>query len=773
MKHFNALLSFGLLILFSYLSFYTLMPQKVALEDLPATEFSIKRAQQTIKTLAEKPHYYTSAQHAVVRNYIVERLQKLGLQPQLQEAYSLNSSAKILDKPINIIARIEGSGQGKALLLLSHYDSAALPSYGASDDGVGVATVLEGVRAFLASGRRPQNDIIILFTDAEEIGLDGAKLFVTEHPWAKDVGLTINFEARGTAGSSNMILETNHGNKGLIEAFTAAHPEFPVASSLFYSVYKILPNDTDSTMFREFGDIDGFFFAFIDNHFNYHTANDNFKNVSNRSLAHQGSYLMAMLDYFADADLGNLRSSEEEVYFNFPIINMVHYPFSWVLPMLLGACLLFLGLLIYGFKTKKLNGKQVFKGFVALVASLVISGGVTYFGWKLVLLLNPQYHEILQGFPYNGHDYIACFVFFSLAVCFYFYKKLGTKDNQASLMVGGLLVWIVINALIFVYLKGAAYFIVPVFFGLLALFLMLWKKRPNLLVVTILSVPTIFILVPLVQFFPVGLGLKMVWVSALFTVLIFSLIWPIVAYFSAKRTLVIFCLLTAGFYYAKASFSSSFDEEQRKPNSLVYYEDADQQRAYFLTYDKTLDDWTRQYLGENPQAAQTVLSEASYSKYGTGYTYAHEVAYKDIPPFEVAVTRDSLAGDLRYVAFSILPKRKVNRVELYALSAINFKKLSFNGKAMDLTQLSTKYRGTANEALVKYYVRNQEPLKVQMVVEKGMALKFKVLEYSYDLLTHKGFSIMPRPNYTMPKPFVVTDAVAVKRSFKIAENSKK
>ena len=106
--------------------------------------------------------------------------------------------------------------------------------------------------------------------------MDGARLFVKNHPWAKNVGIALNFEARSSGGPSNMIVETNGGNKNLIKAFMEADVTFPVASSLMYSIYKMLPNDTDSTVLREGADIDGFFFAFIDDHYDYHTANDNY-----------------------------------------------------------------------------------------------------------------------------------------------------------------------------------------------------------------------------------------------------------------------------------------------------------------------------------------------------------------------------------------------------------------------------------------------------------------------------------------------------------------
>lgn len=74
---------------------------------------------------------------------------------------------------------------------------------------------------------------------------------------AKNVGLVLNFEARGSGGPSYMLVETNQGNAKLIKAFNEASPPFPVANSMMYSIYKMLPNDTDLTVFREEGHING------------------------------------------------------------------------------------------------------------------------------------------------------------------------------------------------------------------------------------------------------------------------------------------------------------------------------------------------------------------------------------------------------------------------------------------------------------------------------------------------------------------------------------
>lgn len=767
MKIFNALLSLLLIVALTFYSFYGLMPHYDADEVIPAAEFSVDRAVTPLEEIAKAPHYVGSKAHADVRKFLIAELQKLGLEPHIQEGFSLNPISKTLNKPINIVARIKGSGDGKALLLLSHYDSGPVPSYGASDDGVGLVTILESFRAYMASGQKPKNDIIILFSDAEELGLDGAKLFVNEHPWAKDVCLVLNFEARGTSGPSNMIVETNGGNSNLIKEFIKANPEFPVASSLMYSVYKMLPNDTDSTVFREDGDIDSFFFAFIDSHFNYHTANDSMYFLDWNSLMHQGSYLLPLLHHFADADLSQLKSKTDDVYFNFPLVKLVSYPFSWVLPMLILAVLLFLFLIFYGIYKERLKGRIIAIGFIPFLLSLSINGLIGYYGWKLILILYPQYNEIQQGFTYNGHWYIAFFVFLSLAITFKIYRKFIKKHNESSLYVAPLFFWLLLNTAVVIMLKGAAFFIVPVFFGLLSFFVMLKQERPNLLIMTFLAVPAIFIVAPLIQTFPVGLGLAMLVISSIFTVLLFGLMLPIFSNYKLKNLLSGICLLLAISFFVVAHSKSDFSNERRKPNSLLYYKDTDAGKTYWLTYDNQVDEWTQKYLGKNPEKATKYLGEASYSKYGINYTFAAEAPQKPIPDFEVILKEDTIINNLRNINFVIVPKRNVNKIDLYSTGDNSFHSLEFNGKKASVNDSSSVYRGTKNSALIRYFVSNGDSLKVNFSTEKDVPISFKVIEYSFDLMTNPLFNMKKRLDYMMPKPFIITDAIAVKRTFSV------
>src|SRR5690625_2711152 len=446
------------------LSFTTLMPIVKSLEETE-NEFSVKRALNHVEEIAKEPHYTGSENQSRVRNYIVEQFQNLGLDAHTQNGFIINDY-NIMSNPENIIAVLEGSDPKPKsdLLVMAHYDSAPHSSFGAADDASGVAAILESLKVFLEKEEKPENNIIFLITDAEEIGLLGAQLFVEEHPLIENVGLVLNFEARGTSGPSNAILETNYGNENLINSFINANPQFPVTSSLMYEIYKTMPNDTDATVFRELENIPSFFFAFIDGHYNYHAATDSPENLSLHSLAHQGSYLSALLPYYGNTDLKNLESAKYKVFFNFPIFKIIHYDYIWIFPLLILAWIFFLGILAYGFRTQAFNRKKLLKGFLALFIALISSVILGIFGWKIILNLYPQYQEIQQGFPYNGHTYIAGFACFSLGILFFIYNYFWKKTGVVSLFIAPLAFWLLINTILAFTFKGASYFIIPLLF---------------------------------------------------------------------------------------------------------------------------------------------------------------------------------------------------------------------------------------------------------------------------------------------------------------------
>lgn len=162
--------------------------------------FSVDDAWRHIEEIARAPHPPGTAEHGRVRAYVLGQLEEVGLVVDTQTALHWIERGSVVQgaRVRNVMGRLPGTASSGAVLLLSHYDSKPVAP-GAADDGVGVATVLETARV-LASGPAPQNDLIFLFTDAEEWNMLGAREFAAHHPWMDDVAVMLNFEARGTSG---------------------------------------------------------------------------------------------------------------------------------------------------------------------------------------------------------------------------------------------------------------------------------------------------------------------------------------------------------------------------------------------------------------------------------------------------------------------------------------------------------------------------------------------------------------------------------------------
>lgn len=768
MKLYTKIISLAILIITVFYSIYFVMPRSISDKNKPLNEFSTKRALIPLKEISKKAHYLGSKEHKRVREYIVAELNNLGLEVEIQEQEIFNSSSQEGAKVYNIIAKIKGSKKGKAVMISTHYDSATSGAIGTSDAGSGVVTVLEGVRAYLASGEKPKNDIVILITDGEEIGLLGATAFADKHHLAKEIGVALNFEARGTGGPSYMFMETNGGNKNLVRKFQKANAQYPFATSLMYSLYKQMPNSTDLTAFREIADIDGFNFAFIDDHFDYHTPQDNFERLDVNSLAHQGTYLMATLQYFANADLSNIKADKDYVYFNFPIVGMVYYPFSWILPMLIMVILAFVVLIYYGIKQQKIKPTHALLGFLPFIIALLVSGFVTKYAWVLLTIIYPQYNDIHQGFTYNGYTYIFAFSSLTLAICFTVYRLFSTKISSINMLIAPIFIWIVISTAVAIYLQGAAYFVISVLVGIISLATMIFSKLSDdktLLLLSIISLPILLIFVPNVQMFPVGLGLNMLFVSSILIVLIFGLVVPITMHYRSFKLSVVFTVVTI-ILLITASYKADYNKDRKKPNMVNYVLNTDTNKAYWESNNSSVDEFTAQFFGENPE-----INENSYYK----FLKDAPAPLKPITAPNIVINKDTTINNLRHIDLDIITLRNAKHIRLFANDSVSFYNFEINGYKIKKNE-DSKYLFTENTQghLLSYnFAYGDSILNLKFTIRNNDKPEFKVLEASYDLLTNSNFNIKPRQNNMMLNTFSsgnLADAIIVQKSFTLDKN---
>lgn len=739
---------------------YFSQPDFDGVNEKPLTEFSPLRAMQLVEKISQKPHYVSAVKHDQVMNLIVAEMKKIGLQPAIQQGFTMTEKGTLVYAK-NIVAKISGAKNTKSLLLLSHYDSAPHTfSKGAADDASGVATILEGIRAYRNGANKNKNDIVILFTDAEEIGLNGAALFCTQHKWAKNIGLALNFEARGTSGNSYMLMETNKGNAAMVSHFSNAGVSYPAGNSLMYSIYKMLPNDTDLTIFREKNKIQGFNFAFIDSHFNYHTENDNIQNLDKKSLAQQGAYLMPLLYHFAQIDLTRLNATSDEVYFNFSNL-FFHYPSYWTLPIIGIGFLLFVFFVFVGIAKRVLHIDKMMRGLVLFLLAFLISGILSFGLWQVVKLVYPEYQDILQGFPYNGHLYIYAFLALAMGVCFVVYYKNYEKNEGYSKMVFPILFWFIICTVLAFYLPGAGFLIIPVLGSVIMLGFFVFFEKASAVLNLILALPLLLILIPFITMFPVGLGLKILFASCMLLVLAFVLLLPVFGAFANKKMWAMFCFMLFVGLVVTAHFQSYFTPNTPKPNSLVYYHDADTHKSYWATYNKTLDSWIESKLGKNPKNATSLNTNKLYSKYQTEFSFMQKAANIAIAKPTIVFEKDSVVGVQRFLKIVIYPNRKVNRYDIFAKNETEIDDFTANG-VKPINVKSNIINNNTNKIL-SYYVVNNMPLVLEFSVLTTNNLDLELIESSFDLLSNKKLAVAKRPSWAMSMPFVLNNAVIVKQ----------
>lgn len=354
----------------------------------PESEFSSARAMATLIEIARAPHPTGSPEHARVREFLVDRLEQMGLEPEVQTGVAQiqrNGSGRAVTTR-NIVARIEGTDPTGAFLITAHYD-ARDQSLGAADAGSGVVAILEALRA-AQTGEPFRNDVIILITDAEEIGLMGARTFAAEHRWMPDVRVAVSLEMRGSDGPSIMF-ETNDQNGWIVRQFAASDP-YAYANSLGFEVYQRMPNDTDFTILKEAG-VQGLNFAGIDGAAAYHQHYDDPGHLSESTLQHHGEHALASLRHFGQVDLSDV-NAPNAVYITVPVLGMVVYDVA-VGHGLSALLVVLFGLALLATRRSGARPGRVVVGAIVGLGCAAAAGGV---GFALMSVI-PGFHGEYQG----------------------------------------------------------------------------------------------------------------------------------------------------------------------------------------------------------------------------------------------------------------------------------------------------------------------------------------------------------------------------------------
>ena len=290
-RHVRLLIAFAMLMLAFGVKDALIQPAAPPANVASGTFDTARAADRLARVLGDqRPHPVDSAANDAVRGRLLGELRAIGLAPQVRERMVCNgtptSRAVSCSMTRNIVASI-GPVTGKRVLLNAHYDSTPTGS-GASDDGIGVASMIEVAALLKASPlARP---VTFLFNEGEEYGLNGARAFVEANPLAREVDTLINIDSRGVSGPAIMF-ETSNPNGPALADYARATAR-PYANSLSTDFATLIPNTTDNTVFKERG-WKTLSYSIIGNETRYHTPGDTMAALDRASLYHLGSEVLA------------------------------------------------------------------------------------------------------------------------------------------------------------------------------------------------------------------------------------------------------------------------------------------------------------------------------------------------------------------------------------------------------------------------------------------------------------------------------------------------
>lgn len=403
-------LSIALSALVAYGVFFSMPSPK----DVDAEGFSSARVVKDLEVIAQEPH---SVAHPEARdrllNYLTERLEKLGGNPQTY-VYPNITSRKFTFDAKNLLAEfppLKASSDTTYLLMMAHHDSRypwklmgdTVTALGAVDDGYGLGIILESIHQALKYRKEWNQGIKVLFTDAEEVDLQGMK---AAHQYNKEifdnVGLILNIEARGPFGPA-LLFETSPGNERLVKLY-ADHARYPFGYSITNMVYQQMPNGTDFNIVRD--SIAGFNFSPVQDINHYHTDLDNIHNISEKTIQHYGEQIMPLMkEYLTNkeyAEKGYFLAEEDVIYFSIPLLGTFHFPKNTYWLLNIGVFFLLLHLM---FKQNHLPWKTILKPSgitIALGLGWIVVGEVI--AWLSALSVGARFKLFgtVQGIPFDN-----------------------------------------------------------------------------------------------------------------------------------------------------------------------------------------------------------------------------------------------------------------------------------------------------------------------------------------------------------------------------------
>lgn len=760
---------------------YTAAPAVVP-ADAPAHQFSAERAMADLAVVAAEPHPIGSARQAIVRDYLVEQIRALGLQPEIQrttvtrreELPGMYASIAVE----NILVRVPGSDSQGAIVLEGHYDSVSATP-GATDCGACAVTVLEALRAIVA-GAPLKNDVIFILADGEENHIAGAEAFMQQHAWAKDVRFTVVFEGMGYDGAS-MLYSAAPGAGWWEDQALQAMPH-PLGFSYINTIMRPLGGSSSDLEAYIAGGRPGLAFVSFGpaSAAAYHTAADNVGNFDPRSLQHHGDYAVSLVRHFGNLPLQTAPDVASPIYFPLVPYVMVRYPAAWAVPLGLVTLAAFVAVTGLGWRRGCVSLGGMLGSSLAFVFQLAAVVVVTTLAWQGLRWVLPGLRQFSAGGSYRAPFYLWALVALTLGGLSLVHGWLRRRLGLGSVALGAVAWWVLLAVLTGLAAPGLSYlFTWPALAALAALGWSFTRphdaERPwaRALAMALPAVTGGMLVAPALVFlhFFAGrlegvLGVPLMAVPMLFAALLIGLLWPAIEWLAggARRWLPLGGALVFALGVLLAGVLIRPDARHPVSNTIVYWLDVSAGQAKWITADGSasgqagLDSWTQQFFPNGGQAT-------TFKPFLNGLTGRTLPALEALAPLAslptstVEVLADTTSGGQRTLRLKISTPEDVPDSQVRLSASGSIIAVTVNGTPLDLAGQST------DTVQLNLTGRHKGGTSLELVIPTG-PLSVVVQDHHLGLPNIPGLTIEPRPAWMVAAPLNdVADATIVSRTW--------
>ena len=706
-------------------------------DDAPVDDFSASRALVHIEAISQETRPIGSPAHATARDYLLTQLRELGWDAEVQERTGLLPGSASRSQAVafvkNIVAIRHGSDPTGTLMLAAHYDSVP-GSLGAADDGLGVGSILETVRAL--GDTVPRNDLVVLITDGEETGLMGAEAFARDDAaeLAQPIVVT-NLEARGNAGTP-VTFRTSAPNGPITGATSAAGGT--VANSTMETIFSLLQNDTDFTRFSDTGilGVDG---AIVGGGAFYHSPLDSPENLSPASLQQMGQTTLALTRELIDADLGMLEEGDDVIVATAPW-GLIRYPAMLELPIALSGLAAALAALVLLRRRRAITLPRALLGAVGGLAAVGAAAAGAVGLWTLALAIDPGQASVSVGDPYLPWPYHAAIVVVTVSVVAGLFLLVRRGVGAAALVSGALVAITIVGVALGFVLPGAASIIVfPALFaavGYLVATLLPTRLANARVVVLGLGAAAAAALLPPFAELGMELGLGMGGpVAAVLLAIALLFVLPLVAELSGAPTRravrgVVGAASVAAVVVALTATGLVVNRDGAtlpRQESVQYAVDTDTGEAIWTSGRTPVSEWSTQLLGE-----KTALLGETMPWFGSGTRYVAEAPTAPVAAPTVEVLADEVEGARRTLTLRVTSERGA------AAHGVWLRGSAVNGASLDGVELTTTPVGDWDFGLQLEGV-GPAGYQLSLVVAPGNPIELRVADRSFDLDAVPGF----------------------------------